>query len=683
MSKGGQMTARILVITSCTGEKLYKPDNQLVLDDFMDIEMLGKRENELIMFQTTAGEMYTGSQHLALMNGIKEYRKQGGQIDFGVLSAGYGLLMENDLIVPYEVTFNAMNSQQIKNWSRQQKITEDLQEKIKSYDLIFFLLGDKYLQAIEWPLEISSQQRVIFFAGTSSKVRVLNWDRYHLLAIGEEEAKEFRFGLIGIKGYLFAHLLKEVTSHDIETTWNEILAHPEKCRELILQSLSNNTKQMEMFGDQTIEKGLLEFHSEQYPVTEQLIAKNAVIEPKFFLPENDDRVDPHYDFLNDISEKNRNPLVNDVYSHEIFGRPQYDGMLVSKVNIDGATKQKHQMIEELGMHDFYRLPKDYPIMGDCGAFSYIDKEVPPYTTQEIIDYYHDLGFDYGVSIDHLIVGAFQRDESIRNQRYELTLKMAEEFIELYRKNKDDKGYKFHPIGIVQGWDPESFRSAAQHLIDLGYDYIALGGLAREKSEKIYEILKAISPIIPNESFRMHLFGVARDVRTMQSFHKLGVTSFDSSSPLRRAWLGTGHNYHTFGGKHYTAIRIPEAKETAGRIKKMIQEGNGEREFSEYKYLEQEALTSLRKFSKGELDLESTLNAILEYDKILGEKREIHDDLYRELLSERPWEDCDCAICQEIGIDVVVFRGNNRNRRRGFHNTYVYYSQLEQSKNSNK
>ncbi|AYB46279.1 tRNA-guanine transglycosylase DpdA [Paenibacillus lautus] len=671
------MKPRILVVTSCTGEKLYKPDNQLVLKDFQDKQTLERRENELIDYKVNAGAMYTGSQHLALMSGIQQYRDIGGEITLNIISAGYGLLQEEAQIVPYEVTFNTMHSQAIKKWAKQQNITQDLQQKVKDYDLIFFLLGDKYLQAIDWPIQLRDDQRAIFFAGGSSKSRILNWEHYHVLAIGEKEAKEFKFGLIGIKGYLFGQLLKQISS-DKDISWNNILKDPKQVREYILASLKANIRQIDIFGDLSQEEELLQFYSELFPVPDDLIAKNYVLEPMFFLPENDDRVDPNYDFLTDFSDKNRNPLVNDVYAHEIFGRPQYDGLLVSKVNIDGSTQQKRLMMKELGMHGFYRLPSGYPIMGDCGAFSYIDKEAPPYTTDEILDYYNDLKFDYGVSIDHLVVGPFKRDEHIRNQRYELTLSMAEEFITKYNQNKESKGYNFHPIGIVQGWDPVSFRKAVEHLIYLGYDYIALGGLAREQSDRIYAILKEISPVIPNESFRMHLFGVARDIRTMGSFHKLGVTSFDSSSPLRRAWLGTGHNYHT-PGKHYTAIRIPEAKETAGRVKKMILEGNGNREFSEYKRLEQEALTALREFSADRLGVTEAVNAILEYDKILGENREIHEDLYRELLSERPWEKCDCTICKTIGIDVVVFRGNNRNRRRGFHNTHVYYSQVQEFK----
>ena len=44
-------------------------------------------------------------------------------------------------------------------------------------------------------------------------------------------------------------------------------------------------------------------------------------------------------------------------------------------------------------------------MGDCGAFSYVAEQTPPFT----VDGGHRLlrraaGFDYGVSVDHVILG---------------------------------------------------------------------------------------------------------------------------------------------------------------------------------------------------------------------------------------------------------------------------------------
>ena len=41
------MQKKILVVTSCTGEKVYQPSNELQLNDFLDNDLLKKREKEL------------------------------------------------------------------------------------------------------------------------------------------------------------------------------------------------------------------------------------------------------------------------------------------------------------------------------------------------------------------------------------------------------------------------------------------------------------------------------------------------------------------------------------------------------------------------------------------------------------------------------------------------------------
>ncbi len=69
---------KMLVITSCTGEKRYHPANQLVQDDFSDTERLAAREKELSEFACPAGEMYTGMQHLRLMEGVRTLREHFG-----------------------------------------------------------------------------------------------------------------------------------------------------------------------------------------------------------------------------------------------------------------------------------------------------------------------------------------------------------------------------------------------------------------------------------------------------------------------------------------------------------------------------------------------------------------------------------------------------------------------------
>jgi hypothetical protein len=91
-------------------------------------------------------------------------------------------------------------------------------------------------------------------------------------------------------------------------------------------------------------------------------------------------------------------------------------------------------------------------------------------------------------------------------------------------------------------------------------------------------------------------------------------------------------------------------------------------------LEHKALDILRAYDKGKACLDETLETVLSYDKLFGEKRN-HRNWYLRVLEDQPWKACDCPICREIGIEVIIFRGNNRNRRRGFHNVKVFYEQF--------
>src|SRR5437660_228567 len=65
--------------------------------------------------------------------------------------------------------------------------------------------------------------------------------------------------------------------------------------------------------------------------------------------------------------------------------------------------QRHRLLRE-GAKEFFRINGlKLEIMGDCGAFSYLKEKAPPVTPDEVIDFYEACRFDYGVSIDHIIL----------------------------------------------------------------------------------------------------------------------------------------------------------------------------------------------------------------------------------------------------------------------------------------
>ena len=219
---------KMLVVTSCTGEKLYHPENQLTQVDFENAETLAQRESELAEFKTKAGKIYTGMQHQRLMEGIEILRRKFGHdvVDLYVVSAGYGLISEDREVVPYEVTFNTMNGRAITEWSQKIGIHKDLDELVPKYDLVLFLLGDKYLKAVGLPFEsASTDQRLVFFASGTSKKMIPDRKPYFFVEVGQEDAKSFSYGLVGLKGYLFKLLAQDAVKEDA-TLFEKIYSDP-------------------------------------------------------------------------------------------------------------------------------------------------------------------------------------------------------------------------------------------------------------------------------------------------------------------------------------------------------------------------------------------------------------------------------------------------------------------------
>lgn len=675
----------ILLLTSCTGEKRYKPTNPLTQSDFYETEQVcdssgtrkPRREEELAEFATPASELYTGAQHLQAMEGVNALRQALGSqaVDVMILSAGYGLIPENQVIVPYEVSFNTMTGQQIEEWSHFLNIHTTLEQTIRHYDLIFVLLGENYIRSLSLPIEVNPEQTFIFLTsqGSLRYINRLEANKF-TFPLTNSQAKHYGYGLVGLKGFLFKKFATKIKANP--TLINQVYQYPYIFKEL----LDEESIQLEL----PLATKEVQSQTNSKKLEQQILhlppASNSSIKMQYFIPEWDDHVDPDYDFINDSHFPNRSIYDDEVYSHEIFDSPNYDGMLVSKVVVE-KSKTKKQKIYNMGIHNFIRFSGE--IMGDCGAFSYLKEEEPPYHSEEILNYYQHLGFNYGVSIDHLIFGQYAK-EGIREKRYEITINKAKEFLEQYHAGN----YSFTPVGAIQGWDPESYAKAAKAYIDMGYDYLALGGLAYAKTQDILDILKAVHPYL-TPTTHLHLFGVGRIV-ALPLFRHLGITSFDSASPLRKAWLDPATNYYTLSGKTYTAIRIPmvfpdKLKSNRGRVKKAL-EANVTDVYT-LKTLEQKALVAMRKYHNDQISLDETLHAVLDFEKILQlgdqtsqqQKEKLLQkttENYRNVLETRPWQDCDCKICKEIGVEVIIFRGNDRNRRRGFHNTYIFYQRFQ-------
>ena len=401
----------------------------------------------------------------------------------------------------------------------------------------------------------------------------------------------------------------------------------------------------------------------------------------YFFPDWDDYV--YEPFQKEETDGDRSP-ENRKYAHEIFkSDPPYDGLLFSLAQM----LTERGPLNRLSKKDLFdlrgdrRIPEDMLLFGDPGAFSYTADSEPPITSEKAASLYDKFDFDLGASVDHIPIPSITPEE--RKKRMDLTEENAEQFLKICEKNE----YQFVPVGSIQGFTVDDYVYYVQRYVEMGYKHIALGGLVRRKDSRILEIIAAVREALQKytcgkeENIWVHLFGVLRP-DLQDSFQHLGVSSFDSASYLRKAWLSSDRNYLAPDGEGdwYGTIRVPIS---ASKAMRDVAESNS-MSIEKLEELENQCLSSLGRFDGTPESKEEVLANIDEYGPLLQRKGEDNHfvDKHEALMTDQPWEKCECAVCKELGIQVVVFRGSNRNRRRGFHNTWVFYHKILHGKRGN-
>lgn len=406
----------------------------------------------------------------------------------------------------------------------------------------------------------------------------------------------------------------------------------------------------------------------------------------YFLPDWDDLLDPNFDFATDTFSAPKDQRGEKHCARLMRPFKIADGILVSlaqKREAKGPLKYvgglDPRTLSPIDLREHYALDRSQALFGDCGAFSYVNEDEPPFSVEYAVSLYDLYNFDYGASVDHIpvpqiVVDGTKRSISSakRRARVALTVDNAEAFLDESRRRR----VGFVPVGTVQGLSPEQYAENACAYAEMGYRRIALGGLVPLSDDIIKAVVERTMKALrqmrrPPE---VHLFGVFRP-KLQGFFRQVGVTSFDSATYFRKAWLRSDQNYLAVNGEWYGAVRVPMTAD--GRTKNQLLESGVN--LARLQGLEAAALSALHEYDQRKLSLRATLAAVAAYDKKLTratEEHEQHLTRYTRTLRDRPWEHCQCPICAKTGIDVVIFRGSNRNKRRGAHNTWRLYDMIK-------
>ena len=205
-----------------------------------------------------------------------------------------------------------------------------------------------------------------------------------------------------------------------------------------------------------------------------------------------------------------------------------------------------------GLHKFESW--DRPILTDSGGFqvfslspirkltedgcifrSHIDGSKHVFTPENNMDTQRIIGADIVMALDECCPGDATKEYARKSLK--LTQRWLERCVKHFDATDPLYGYSQALFPIIQGCVyPDLRREAVEHAAALDREGYAIGGLAvGEPTEKMYEMLEVVCPILPEDKPR-YLMGVGTPANILEGIAR-GVDMFDCVMPTRNGRNG--------------------------------------------------------------------------------------------------------------------------------------------------
>lgn len=222
---------RLLVVLPCTERKRTSWRSLIVQEDFRQGgKHLTRLEEKL--GRVAAKNLYQGRQHTRAMEGVWALRSGHGRwgrvgVDVMIVSAGYGVVSEAQLIAPYDVTFRGMATPELLEWARFLGIPNQIRAVVQEgYDFGLILLGKHYLAACALDHAVRWGGPTVFVTGTGVAKGLPTWKGTRYLPAAHRESKRFAHGMIGLSGEVGRRLLLALNRGLV--TVAQVMAEPEE-----------------------------------------------------------------------------------------------------------------------------------------------------------------------------------------------------------------------------------------------------------------------------------------------------------------------------------------------------------------------------------------------------------------------------------------------------------------------
>ena len=159
---------RILIVDQCSSAKKGKDRYEALDQETIDAETRDSILDKDGIAAYRAKELYQGRQQQRITEAVEILKDTGDEVARIFVSAGFGIVDEDDLLPLYDVTFADMTNTEIDSRAMKLGIHEDLREIVlgEDYDIIFFALGRDYYRCAridELLPDVPAETFVVFF----------------------------------------------------------------------------------------------------------------------------------------------------------------------------------------------------------------------------------------------------------------------------------------------------------------------------------------------------------------------------------------------------------------------------------------------------------------------------------------------------------------------------------------
>jgi len=223
----------VLVLSPCSKDKRYDPVLGCEDVDEHSREELVQEHGE---YTTTAADMYTGREHQHVRTAVSHLREVA-EVDWYIISAGFGLLRDETEIPSYECGFSDIesvrtrakragydtddltNDETIQAVGREKGIPQAFSDVLsREYDSLFVVLSEPYLLSVADVLtEIPEQTTAFAFASNGSRQYVGDciW-----VPATESERQALETTWMELRGKQFLEMMKMISDEELEQVRN-------------------------------------------------------------------------------------------------------------------------------------------------------------------------------------------------------------------------------------------------------------------------------------------------------------------------------------------------------------------------------------------------------------------------------------------------------------------------------